>query len=342
MERENPSKANMASLRERAERKLRERAARLHGLPATAVNRLIHELGTYMIELEMQNEELKKAQEEIEGFRRKYVDFYEFAPVGYLTLDRSGMIIEANHTAGALLDRPKRSLLSNPFSSYIALQDAPVFKDHVREVFEKRSRRSCEVRLKKKGGGHIHVELQSIAGEENSGQPLHMYTAFIDSTERKKVEQELLECKRELDTKSLHIEEVNTALKVLLKQRDEDKAEMGKSVIANMRELVIPCIEQLKKARLDPKETACVNRLESHLLDIISPFALRLSAKCLELTRTEIQIASFIKEGKSSKEIAGILNRSTGTVEFHRNNIRMKLGLTNTRTGLRAYLLSLA
>ena len=92
---------------------------------------------------------------------------------------------------------------------------------------------------------------------------------------------------------------------------------------------------------LDEKLRTYLDILESNLNDIISPFLKNLSSQYLNLTPTEIQVANLIREGKSTKEIAEILNISERAIEFHRNNIREKLGLKKAKTNLRSYLMTL-
>ena len=160
--------------------------------------------------------------------------------------------------------------------------------------------------------------------------------------ERKQAEQNLLQKEEELKLKSLHLEEANTALRVLLKRGEQDKNELEEKVLSNIKELALPYLEKLKLGNLDYKQGAYVEILESNLNDIISPFLKKLSSQYLNLTPTEIQVANLIREGKSTKEIAEILNISERAIEFHRNNIRDKLGLKKSKTNLRSYLLTLA
>jgi PAS domain S-box-containing protein len=159
--------------------------------------------------------------------------------------------------------------------------------------------------------------------------------------ERKQVEKKLRKREAELETKANELEEVNVALRVLLKRRDEDKTELGEKILSNVKELVLPYVERLRKAELTSQSAAYVNILESNLNDIISPFALKLSSKLLGLTPTEIQVANLIKEGKTTKDIAVMLHLSPRTVEFHRNNIRKKIGMKNKKANLRSYLQSM-
>jgi PAS domain S-box-containing protein len=160
--------------------------------------------------------------------------------------------------------------------------------------------------------------------------------------ERKQAEQNLLQKEEELKLESLHLEEANTALKVLLKRGEQDKNELEEKVLSNIKELALPYLEKLKLGNLDEKQGAYVEILESNLNDIISPFLKKLSSQYLNLTPTEIQVANLIREGKSTKEIAEFLNISERAIEFHRNNIRDKLGLKKSKTNLRSYLLTLA
>jgi len=144
-----------------------------------------------------------------------------------------------------------------------------------------------------------------------------------------------------LEIKTKNLEEANTALKVLLKRRDEDKRELEDKVLFNMKELALPYLEKLKAGGLDGRQTSYLSILESNLEEIISPFSYSLSSRYLSLTPAEIQVANLIKQGKTAKEIAEFLNVSTRTVGFHRANIREKIGIKNKKANLRAHLLSL-
>ena len=137
------------------------------------------------------------------------------------------------------------------------------------------------------------------------------------------------------------LEETNTALKVLLKQRENDKYELEENLVSNVKELILPYLDKLHHAKLDPREKACLDIIESHLNEIVSPLLRKLSSKYLNLTPREIQVASLVKGGKATKEISQILFISENTVNFHRKGIRGKLGLKKKNTNLRSFLLSL-
>ena len=145
----------------------------------------------------------------------------------------------------------------------------------------------------------------------------------------------------DLQKKSKHLEEVNIALKVMLNQKNEDRTEFGENILSNVKELVIPYVENLKNGGLSKKQETLIEIIESNLTNIISPFIAKLSSKYYGLTPMEITVASLVKDGKTNKDIAGLLSLSTSTVLTHRHHIRTKLGLKNKKINLRSHLLSL-
>jgi PAS domain S-box-containing protein len=161
-----------------------------------------------------------------------------------------------------------------------------------------------------------------------------------DITKQKQTDQALREREKELEIKTSSLKEVNAALRVLLKRRDEDKEELEKKLLFNVKDLVVPFLERLKKSQLDPKQLSYIDILESNLNDIISPFSRTLSTKYLSLTPTEIQVANILKEGKTTKEIGELMALSPRTIETHRKNMRKKLGIEKKKGNLRSHLLT--
>jgi DNA-binding CsgD family transcriptional regulator len=162
-----------------------------------------------------------------------------------------------------------------------------------------------------------------------------------ETTELKLAEESLRKSKKQLILQKKDLEESNIALKVLLKQRELDRVDLEQKVLGNIKELVFPYVEKLKNSQLNKNQKAMLDIIEKHLKDIVSPFLKRVSALNNILTPQELQIATLIKDGKSSKEIASMLNISLSTINFHRKNLRIKFGLTNKQSNLRSYLLSL-
>ena len=127
----------------------------------------------------------------------------------------------------------------------------------------------------------------------------------------------------------------------MLKKRDEDKLILEENVLFNVKELIEPLIKNLKSSGLDENQTAYVDTLEGFLKEIVSPFSQALHTKYFKLTLSEIRVANLVKEGKTTKEIACLLNSTPRAVVFHRQNIRKKIGLNDRTANLAAHLLSL-
>ena len=131
----------------------------------------------------------RRAQEELELSRNKYVELYDFAPVGYFTFDAQGLIREVNLTGAHLLGIERGLLLKKPFISFIAeAADREIFSKHCEEVFQKQGNQTCEIRLKRKDGTVFYAQLQSIAKENIDGKAGDILTTIIDITEHKKAE----------------------------------------------------------------------------------------------------------------------------------------------------------
>jgi DNA-binding CsgD family transcriptional regulator len=172
--------------------------------------------------------------------------------------------------------------------------------------------------------------------------PVCVVVSHEEITALKLTEEALKKSQAELFEQKQSLEEANIALKVLLKQREADKLELEKKVLTNVKDLVLPYVEKLKNSRLKPKDRTLVEIVETHLNDVISPLLQRFANAKIILTPQEMRVAGLVKDGKTSKEIADILHVSETTVNFHRKNLRVKFGLTNQRTNLRSYLLSLS
>lgn len=175
----------------------------------------------------------------------------------------------------------------------------------------------------------------------SDAKPVRVIISHEDITALKLVEEALRESREELKEQKQSLEEANIALKVLIKHRENDKLELEKNVLTNVKELVLPYVEKLKEVPLKPRNKTLVEIIENHLKDIISPLLQKFSNAQIILTPQEIKVVALIKDGKSSKEIADILAISETTVNFHRKNLRKKFGLKNRQMNLRSYLMSM-
>lgn len=198
--------------------------------------------------------------------------------------------------------------------------------------------RSSPIRYEKehirKNGSLFPVSIVAWCIPGKSGNPEKVGVFVRDISEKKAKEQKLMNYQNEL-------EESNIALKVLIDKGQDARSDMEENILANIRQLIIPALEELKTTQLDGHQATLASNIETNLLDLFSPMVRLLTSEFLELTPMEIRIANQIKHGKSTKEIADSLELSNQTVETHRKNIRKKLGISNKPVNLRTHLLTL-
>ena len=125
-----------------------------------ALANILHELHTYQIELELQNEELRQAQIELKKSQERYVDLYDFAPAGYVTVSEKGLIFEANITAADMLGIARGHLIRKPLSKFIADDDQDIYYTHSRKAMESRKLQACELRMRRKDGVLFWAKLE--------------------------------------------------------------------------------------------------------------------------------------------------------------------------------------
>ena len=499
---------DLVRLREQAEEQLSDKAHDVSGMSRNDIQKLIHELEVHQIELEIQNEELRRVQVELAESRDKFYDLYDFAPVGYFTFDETAQIKEVNLTGAALLGVQRNELVKMKLSSFVLPDFQDDFYFHCQQLFKTETHQTCDLKLKKQDGTPFYAKLESVAVKDKtkslniirtaltdisegmranervraseeklrlmfnqmvsasaltevifnkSGKP-HDYRyvevnpafeqvtgkkrnqvigktireifpeteeywyqsfekvaltghpieienyhrgldkyffvsgfktqegqvafTFIDISDRidiektlqkahdyleKRVEERTAELKnlntqlkieignrknaekalrikgRDLKVEAARLSEANTALKVLLQQREADKIELEEKVLLNTKLLLAPYLEKLKNRRkLGTKEKAYVDLIESNLHEITAPFVRNISDKYFRLSPTEMQVINLIKRGNTTKQIADTMNLATSTIDFHRHNIRKKMGIKNKRINLSTFLSSLS
>ena len=176
---------------------------------------------------------------------------------------------------------------------------------------------------------------------DKNGSTRYVNGILMDITERKLSEETLRSKDKELEAKAGKLIEINSALNVLLEKREEDKIKLEEKILLNIEKLIKPYLDKLQRGQLNERNKDLLNMISSNLDEILSSFARDLSSIYYKLTPKEIQIANLIRQGNTNKEIADVLAVSRKTVEFHRDNIRKKLGIKNKKINLSSYLLSI-
>lgn len=200
--------------------------------------RLIHELRVHQIELEMQNEALRRTQFELEESRSQYSDLYDFAPVGYLTLDEHSLILQANLTAANLLGTERMHLGKRTLHAHVREQDKEKSRLHIATVFKTREPQTCEVRLRARSGKEFYARLESIFVEDKHGTG-RCRTSVIDISRSKIAEQALKQAHDELEQRvadrTAALEKANELLRSEIAERE--RAERKLNIYADKLEL---------------------------------------------------------------------------------------------------------
>ncbi len=190
-----------------------------------------------------------------------------------------------------------------------------------------------------KKGHLVFVEVNGVPFFDQKGKLLGYRGSCHDVTEQKRTMDVLKEREEELTVKSKTLEEVNAALRVLLKQREEDREDLEQQFVSNIREMILPYILKAKKGQPDPTHKTYLEIAVTNLNEIISPFLNTM--RQLNFTPREIEVASLVKDGRTTKEIAELMGVAPSAIDSHRNNIRIKVGLNKKKINLRSYLLAL-
>lgn len=169
---------------------------------------------------------------------------------------------------------------------------------------------------------------------------------LCEMAERRRLESELeahlAELEQRVEERTRALEEANTALRVLLSQVEASRHESEERILRQLKGLVAPHVAKLRvSAQVGPQARASLELIDANLKTITTALASRMAAAFERLTPTEAEIAQMVMTGRTTKEIAKALSRETSTVDFHRNNIRRKLGVGDRGLNLRSYLLSL-
>jgi PAS domain S-box-containing protein len=188
----------VTGLRRQAEEALRATRRDVAAMPVKDVQQLVHELQVHQIELEMQNDELRRTQVKLELARDRYVDLYDFSPAGHLTLNTHGKIVEANLRAVTLLGVNRKELIRQPLARFIASDDQDIFHRHCHDVLKTGMRQTCEVHLRKNAGASCCIYFESLAVHEETGHIIHWRTALLDVSDRKRAEFALRESEARL------------------------------------------------------------------------------------------------------------------------------------------------
>jgi PAS domain S-box-containing protein len=279
--------------------------------------------------------EHKKMEAALKASEAKYRNIFENAMEGIFQTGINGEILSANPSFALLFGyRSSQEIIRAVKDIRYEIYADESQRNELRRLLDKQGFvRNFEVLCRRKDGQRIWISINIRAVKDSNTKILFYEGTLVDITERKMIQDDL-------ENKSRSLEETNAALRVLLKQREEDKTDLEEKVLHNIKELVLPYVDKLRAGQQD-KDTVIVDIMESNLNEILSPFIRSMASKYANFTPKEIQIADLMKKGKTTKEISTILNLSPRTIDIHRYNIRRKLNINKKKVNLQSYLLTL-
>ena len=188
----------LLTLRKRAQHLLDTNQKDMRAMSHEEIKTLTHELETYQLELELQNEDLRGALEELEESRTRCTDLYDFAPVGYLTVNGEGLIVEANLTAADMLGVTRGHLIKEPLSNFIINDDQDIFYRHRKLLIESHPRQICTLQMRNNGLSRLYIQMESVVRPEIDGDDGQFRTIITDISERMAARQKIFGLESEL------------------------------------------------------------------------------------------------------------------------------------------------
>jgi PAS domain S-box-containing protein len=291
----------------------------------------------------------KQSERKLQESEQKYRLLVESTPDWVWICDKEGRHIFSNKAVKQLLGYEVQEIIGIPAFSLMHPEDRKQVQKWFKNAKkEKRGWRGSVIRWKHKDKSIRYLETIAEPILDTNGSLTGFTGIDRDVTARKQSEEALQNAHNELKKRAMDLEikrkgleELNTAMRVLLKKRDADKANMEENVLANVKKLIEPYFEKIKNTGLNDQQKGLLRIVESNLNEIISPFTQKVSLKYFKLTSTEIQVATQIRYGYTTKKIATLMNVSPRTIETHRKNIRRKIGLEGKKANLRSHLLSI-
>ena len=292
--------------------------------------------------------ERKRVEEELRKSEEKFRLLVENSHDIIYSVSAEGTLIFVSPAWTNLLGHPVPQVTGKSFQLFVHPDDVPRCILFLKSVIETGIRQDgIEYRVKHADGTWYWHTSSAVPLMDEDGNITGFYGIAKDITRRKQMEEELEGYHKhlenlvqvrteELENKNIALHELNTALKVLLKQREDDKKDLEDGFVINLLNMVLPFIEHMKDGTLDDRQRSCLDIIEAHLNDVTKP--LLKNMRQFNLTPMEIKVAALVRRGMSTKEIANILGIASGSIDVHRKHIRGKLGLNNRKVNLTSYL----
>lgn len=304
-------------------------------------SRLIKENQRYQVDLEKMVA-LKTA--EIHASELRFQTMADFAYDWECWLSPVGEVIYSSPSCRRITGYSAAEFQARPelIVEIVHVEDRPMVAEHTSRMALPEETCQLDFRIMTRSGETRWISHNCRPVRDAKGNFLGRRMSNRDITQRKRFESDLESQRLELMAKSRHLERANQALKTMLDHREIEHHSIEASILANLKRHVFPYTEQLAEMNLGPKAHSYLRIIKTNIEELITPMNPSLSTAYQSLTPVETAVADLIRLGKSTKEIANLQNTSPRTVAIHRNKIRKKFGLVNSKTNLQTYLQSLS
>jgi len=275
----------------------------------------------------------KEIEEKLRQSEKRFRELMEMLPEAVFESDIDANLTYANRQAFRISGYTEQDF-ENGLNGIDLLvpEDRKRAKENLAKRFQGEEIGIKEYKAIRKDGSIFPVLLHTAPIFEQGGTIKGIRGIIVDITQRKQFEQELIKEKKKL-------EEVNAALRILLREHELRKAEIEEKIFLNIQNLLLPYLTELASSNLNENQHFFLEVIQKNIQEITSSFAKDLTQKYNNLTPREIQIANLIKQGRTNKEIAKLLTITTSAVSFHRQSLRKKLNIKGKKKNLRTILL---
>ncbi|MGZ6276658.1 MAG: PAS domain S-box protein, partial [Syntrophales bacterium] len=309
--------------------------------------------------------ERKRAEEKLREAHRRLDEIIEFLPDATFVINADSKVIAWNRAIEQMTGVSKSEMIGKGEYEYALPfygERRPIFIDLALRPDTQLENGSYDIARRSVdtiygaayvpetyGGKGAYLSGGASTLRDAAGNIIGAIESLRDITEIKRAEDELAKYRegleqlvtertQDLKDKTKALEELNISLKVLLRHREEDKKELEDRFVMNIKKLIMPFTEKMKRTRLDEQQRAYLSIIDNHLDDITSSLTKRMHQ--FNFTPREVEVASLLNDGRTTKEIAKIIGIAHSSINSHRNQIRKKLGISRKKVNLRSHLQS--
>jgi PAS domain S-box-containing protein len=279
-----------------------------------------------------------RAQARLEASERRFRTLVETMREGLAIMDAQGRLTYVNDRILELGGFVREELLGQPVLDLLEQSNRLIFQRELTGTGGREAMRPYRLEWDGRSGNRIVSIISPSLIRDDQGQVCGSFAVVTDITDLTRAEEALRRREQELRERNADLEETNTALRVLLAEREEDRTAIEQRLVDSIRQLLEPQLERLASSGLNDRQKGYLSSVDVTLQALCASLDHTLPPRFLKLTPSEIEVAHLVRHGKTTKEIARVLNISPRTADMHRLSIRRKLGLEDRRTSLRTFL----